>query len=147
MTLSADEVGPIREAGFECELGDMHDAPFPNASFDLIFSNNVLEHAIAPHMALLEHRRMLAPGGYFYAIVPTFETPGGVYTPWHVYCFNEPTWRELFRKAGFAIDRFVTVTETLPGGGRESYFHIRAQAVDPPTPHDEILRRISELKR
>lgn len=146
MTLNADEVAPIRAAGFDCELGDMHDAPFDNSIFGLIFSSNVMEHAIAPHVALLECRRMLAADGLFYMIVPTFETPGGAYTPWHVYCFNESTWRELLRKAGLAVKKFVMQSETLEGGAVETYLHFLAQAVAPPEPHDEILRRISALK-
>lgn len=147
MTLSADEIGPIRAAGFSCELGDMHDAPFANEAFELIFSSNVLEHAIAPHVALLECRRMLKPAGCFYAIVPTHDTAGGACTPWHVHCFDHDTWRWLFQKAGFAIAGFDRVTERLAEGAVEHYYHIRAHAVTPPAPHDEVLRRISELKR
>lgn len=147
LTLSADETGPIREAGFFCRIGDMHDAPFLNGDFDLIFSSNVLEHAIAPHMALLECRRMLKLGGVFYAIVPTHDTAGGACTPWHVHCFDDTTWRWLFQKAGLQVDSLDRVTERLAEGAHESYYHIRAHAVTPPAPHDEVLRRISELKR
>lgn len=145
LTLSADEIGGLRD--FDSTLGDIHDAPFANASFDLIFSSNVFEHAIAPHVALLECRRMLRPGGTFYMIVPTFETPGGGCTPWHVYCLAADNWHELLHKAGLRVD-FVQsrVVETLEGGANESYHHFRAVAVDPPEPHDEILRRISALK-
>lgn len=147
LTLSADEVGPIRDAGHNCELGDMHDMPFANGVFDLVFSNNVFEHAIAPHVALLECRRVLREGGTFYAVVPTFETPGGGCTPWHTYCLDEKHWRSLCNKAGLRIDTWEFTTETLEGGAVEKYHHIRAIAVPPPWPHDEILRRISELKK
>jgi SAM-dependent methyltransferase len=147
LTLSADEVAPIRAAGHRCEIGDMHDMPFENGRFDLVFSNNVFEHCIAPHVALLEARRVLREGGTFYAIVPTFETAGGGCTPWHTYCLDEKHWRMLCQKAGLRVDRFEKTTETLEGGAVEHYYHMRAVAVTPPWPHDEILRRISELKR
>jgi SAM-dependent methyltransferase len=44
--------------------------PYPGASFDLAFCNNVLEHLEDPVRSLLEVRRVLKPGGWFLAKAP-----------------------------------------------------------------------------
>lgn len=44
--------------------------PYPDASFDLIFSNWVLEHVEDPAMVSSELMRVLKPGGYFCAVTP-----------------------------------------------------------------------------
>lgn len=128
------------------EVGDMHDTPFETAAYDLIFSSNVFEHAIAPHMMLLEMRRLLKPGGVLYFVVPEFETAGGDASPWHVYCFPERTWMSLLHKSGFAAEPAKRAVEDFGGGAVESYLHIKAIAVEPPAPMDELLRRIIKLK-
>ena len=43
--------------------------PFPNASFDVIHSNQVIEHLVGTDLFMREIRRLLRPGGY--AIVST----------------------------------------------------------------------------
>lgn len=147
LTLSADEIDGLRRScASDVFIGDMHDMPLGNASFDLVFSSNVMEHAIAPHMALLECRRVLREGGTFYAVVPTPDTAGGNVTPWHTYCFDVGHWMALLSKAGLRCETIRRENETLEGGAVESYFHIKAVAVPPPPPHDEVLRRISEGK-
>ncbi len=44
--------------------------PYPEGSFDLVFSNNVLEHLAAPEGSLKEILRVLKPGGVFLAKTP-----------------------------------------------------------------------------
>ncbi len=45
------------------EVADVYDLPFPDDSFDAVFSHNVLEHLKEPLTALNEMRRVLKPGG------------------------------------------------------------------------------------
>jgi len=125
---------------------DVHDTDLPSAYFDLIFSSNVFEHVFAPYVALMECRRLLRKGGYFYAIVPTFDTAGGGVTPWHISCLAGKHWSELLNKTGFVCERIEHVGETLEGGALEMYFHIRARAVDLQEPHAEVMRRLIEAK-
>lgn len=48
--------------------------PFPEASFDVVVSNQVFEHVADPRPALAEIARVLVPGGTFVALFPVRET-------------------------------------------------------------------------
>ena len=50
--------------------GDMHDLPLSDGTYDAVFANHVLEHAIAPLIAMHEFARVLKPGGVLYVGVP-----------------------------------------------------------------------------
>lgn len=45
--------------------------PFPDASFDIVFSSNVLEHVKDLEQLHSEERRVLKPGGYCLHVMPT----------------------------------------------------------------------------
>jgi len=44
--------------------------PYPDGSFDVVFSDNVMEHVQDPEKVLLEIKRVLKPGGVFLAKTP-----------------------------------------------------------------------------
>lgn len=44
--------------------GDIHDLPFPEESFDFVFSN-IFDHALKPRVFMREAQRVLRPGGLF----------------------------------------------------------------------------------
>jgi SAM-dependent methyltransferase len=51
-------------------IGFGENIPWPNNTFDLIFSDNVLEHLIEPNKVFFEVQRVLKPGGVFLAKTP-----------------------------------------------------------------------------
>jgi SAM-dependent methyltransferase len=61
----------------EGEFGDVRidvtDLDFPDASFDIVLCNHVLEHVPDDRQALRELRRVLAPGGWASLLVPDLE--------------------------------------------------------------------------
>lgn len=54
----------------EGRVADGGSIPYPDASFDLVFSDNVVEHLDTPEQVFAEVRRVLKPGGLF-----LFKTP------------------------------------------------------------------------
>jgi len=118
-------------------LGDMHEMPFHNDSFDRLYASNVLEHALAPYVALLECRRVMPYGGLAYFVMPDFAGAEGGRGPFHLHCLTREVWEELMRKAGFVVSR----VDTVKGAEDPSYtyYEYRCQACDPPDPHNRML--------
>jgi SAM-dependent methyltransferase len=60
--------------------------PFGDASFDLVLSDNVVDHAERPDAILAEMARVLRPGGVFYFSVhvhhPIYAVASGVHAGW-----------------------------------------------------------------
>jgi ubiquinone/menaquinone biosynthesis C-methylase UbiE len=64
--------------------------PFPDASFDLVFSSTVLEHTDDPVAVLREALRVLKPGGYMQFVFPNYASffEGHYAIPWIPYLNN-----------------------------------------------------------
>jgi len=73
--------------------------PFPDASFDYVFTTSVLEHVSHPRKLLLEIARVLKPGGKFYLSFPNRwaprETHSGV---WFISYLPLPLAEFIFRR-------------------------------------------------
>jgi ubiquinone/menaquinone biosynthesis C-methylase UbiE len=67
--------------------------PFPDASFDIIYSTNVLEHVEDPVKVIREAVRVLKPGGTMQFVLPNYRS----YYDGHYGVFHPPLWwRGLF---------------------------------------------------
>lgn len=51
-------------------VGDAHNIPFPDSSFDAVIHIYVFEHLHSPRKAASEILRVLKPGGYMLGIIP-----------------------------------------------------------------------------
>lgn len=62
------------------------DLPFPDASFDIVLCDNVVDHALSPRRILEEIARVLAPGGLFYFSVnvhhPVYHLAASAHAGW-----------------------------------------------------------------
>jgi SAM-dependent methyltransferase len=54
----------------DAKIASAEAIPYPGASFDLVFCDNVLEHLDRPEVVFREVARVLAPGGSFLAKTP-----------------------------------------------------------------------------
>lgn len=61
-------------AGVDCLIEDCagENLSFPDQSFDLVYSSNVLEHVQDPAKVLAESVRVLKPGGYLFFTYPNY---------------------------------------------------------------------------
>jgi GT2 family glycosyltransferase/2-polyprenyl-3-methyl-5-hydroxy-6-metoxy-1,4-benzoquinol methylase len=63
--------GMVKSDGVQCE--DLQQLSFPDDHFDLVITQDVLEHVPEPGKALKEIQRVLKPGGYHIFTVPYHE--------------------------------------------------------------------------
>lgn len=133
-TVSAIDLAP--EAVAHCRLrgehevreGSVLDLPWPDASFDLVHSADVLQHlpvAGGPARALAEAHRVLRPGGSI--LVRTNARPsGGLCAGPDYQRFDGPALRRLLEQAGFAVER-LTYVNFLPSLLAEARERLRPQ--------------------
>jgi SAM-dependent methyltransferase len=147
LTSHEPEVEVFRASGMDIyrEVGDMHDMPMASGHYDIVFSSNVLEHALAPYCALMEARRVATPGGIGYFILPAFEGDEGGVGPFHLHCLDERVWRELLRKTGWTVADAFFQPGVQPHATK-GYTHYRCVASSPPEPHDRVLKELITFK-
>ena len=118
--LSAHAVERARAIGVEVFHGELSQARFPDAAFDLVYMGDVLEHVPDCRSALAEVVRVLAPGGHSYLRGPiTTHSLGrslalSVYgalgrdlvlaePPYHLWEFTPRSLRRLFEDCGLEV--------------------------------------------
>jgi SAM-dependent methyltransferase len=75
-------------------VADVHRLPFPDGSFDLVFSIAVFEHLHSPWLAAREIARVLRPGGRVFVLCAFFQQLHGY--PDHYFNHTESGLRRLF---------------------------------------------------
>lgn len=90
----------------EYAVGDVHDLPFPDASFDVVHAHQVLQHVADPVLALREMGRVGRPGG----LIAVRDADYGAFT-WYPADPDLDEWLRLYRDAALA-------TGAQPDAGR-----------------------------
>ncbi|MCX7386112.1 MAG: class I SAM-dependent methyltransferase [Planctomycetales bacterium] len=111
-------------------VGDVHQvlAELPNASFDLIVFNDLLEHLVDPYKCLASCQRLLQPGGRILASIPNMRfwpalsdlvfqadwryRDAGVMDETHLRFFTEKSIRRMFDDAGFVVEQMHGINKT-----------------------------------
>lgn len=103
--------------GLEVFCGTLAEAAYADDHFDVVYTNSVLEHLEHPFANLVEARRILRPGGVFYADTVNWDsyTRRILGAGWryldpidHVHLYTPRNVRELARRAGFEVERIWT---------------------------------------
>lgn len=84
----------------DLRLAEMHNLPFNKNCFDCLFAANVLEHSVAPYVALREWRRVLKPNGWLIIVLPSKEWLAEYY---HYSVLTHSQTKDLMYKAGFKL--------------------------------------------
>jgi len=128
--------------------------PFDNEEYDLVYSNQVLEHVRFPDIALSEIQRVLKEGGYFIGQTSQFE-PYHSYSMWNFTIYG---FKRIVEEAGLkliqirpSIDGFTLMERTYKGRppGYSKYFseespinqEIEKLAISQEKPHRIINHR------
>ena len=80
---------------------DIHELPFSDGEFDFVYASHILEHAVAPMIALEEIRRVMKVGAEGLFWMPYHDR--GQSLPYHFSCFRPHVWRDLIKKAKFSL--------------------------------------------
>lgn len=102
----------IESGALSIYKGTSDQMPFPDNSFDKVYCINVIYFWNDPSGHLLEIKRVLRPGGFFYAVVRTVDTLNIMpFTRYGFNKFSDEKWKSLFEKEGFQISRIVPFSE------------------------------------
>jgi len=154
----------LRDHAVRCMTADVHDLPFQSGWFDFVYAANVMEHAFAPYIALMESRRVVRLGGRVFFLFPSFEGREGGTGPFHLHCLDVTVWGELLRKTGHQVDETWDCRSTTPisvqallsrhpdGSFAERtgcawYVGYVCTAVVPPSPHDRVLSALVDYRQ
>ncbi|HEY4245827.1 MAG TPA: class I SAM-dependent methyltransferase [Lacunisphaera sp.] len=99
------------DLGMKVRVGSVEEQSYPNASFDAVTLNHVIEHVPDPIRTIQECARILKPGGKLVMFTPNAASLShryfkqdwrGLEPPRHLHIFSFESMRQLFNKADFA---------------------------------------------
>ena len=130
-TYSAVEPSPVlaeqlRARGFEVRQAWTPPIPAPDASFRVVYADQVLEHMPgidAARAFVAEAARVLLPGGVFFVVVPDYLKERGFF--WdidytHNFVTTERRVRQLMYDGGFDVKRVVRSIGSATGPARDA---------------------------
>lgn len=117
LEVSRPAVEHIRKMGFTVFNGELAEAHYPGAHFDVVTCSEILEHVPDPQALVTEVARILRPGGLFWATTPHGRGMSArllgtkwsiVCPPEHLHLFSRRGIRNLLKAAGFNHPHILT---------------------------------------
>ncbi|HEY6124678.1 MAG TPA: methyltransferase domain-containing protein, partial [Steroidobacteraceae bacterium] len=90
-------------------VADVQQLPFASGSFDSVVANNVLEHLTDPLQGLREIRRVLAPGGRLFTLIPFDALSSRHELPAHNWKLDRRSLVAAVTAAGFTVSRLTVI--------------------------------------
>jgi SAM-dependent methyltransferase len=146
LDVSSHAAKHVRELGFEVFEGELSEAAYPSAQFDVVTAAELLEHIFEPAALLREVARILRPGGLFWTTTPHARGISGrmlglkwrcVWPPEHLQLFSIRGLKALLREAGF---RDIHVDTT--GGNPVEIWHALGRTKSAPKTVDQHFDRV-----
>jgi SAM-dependent methyltransferase len=114
-SVEGQEVDPLSadvatKTGIKIHLGPLQNLGLPDASYDAIVMNHVIEHVHDPLKLLIECHRLLKTNGTFVAVTPNIHSYGhrifksywrGLEPPRHILLYCQESLRRIAQTAGF----------------------------------------------
>ena len=75
-----DYIKYAQSKGRKVEFGDIHDLPYKDSTFDIVYCRHTLEHTLYPQKALQELYRVVKTKGVLYVSLPMEMQPHGKHT-------------------------------------------------------------------
>lgn len=97
MTYAEGEYNECIERGLNVILGDVHDLPFDDNSFDAVITRQTLEHVLSPYVVFKEVERIVKTCGYFVIHVP-LSYDGVDFILEHIYTLTPLQWKLWLEK-------------------------------------------------
>jgi SAM-dependent methyltransferase len=113
--MNPDSVAIAKERGHDdVHVGAVESLPWPDETFDLVTSLDVLEHTADDRVALAEYRRVTREGGAILITVPAFEALWSRHDVQnqHYRRYDRPALRALAQDVGVRVER-VTYFNSL----------------------------------
>lgn len=121
LTINNEEAKNGRhKLGVEIYVGDMHDFT-TTKKFDAIFASNVLEHSVAPFLALLHWRNLLKKDGWIVLVMPSKEWLSEYY---HFSVLTHSQTKDLLYKAGFELLAGPEIKSKIPYNGGDIFYDL-----------------------
>jgi SAM-dependent methyltransferase len=127
-SLCDEDIEICRAKGRDVIRADMHslDAS-PGKFFHLVWARHVLEHSVAPMLALSEFHRVLKPGGWLYAEMPMPDTACRHCTNVNHYSvLTGEMWANLIDRSGFDL-KYGDLIDLKTAAGPDQYHWYLAQ--------------------
>jgi SAM-dependent methyltransferase len=111
-----------KNCGAQVFVGEILDAPFAPASFDVITCFHVFEHLYQPREVLAKVAEWLKPGGIFYTMMPNIDSAGAhifrsywyaLELPRHLYHFSPESLRKVATSVGLQEVSLTTNREVF----------------------------------
>jgi SAM-dependent methyltransferase len=139
--LSEAAVGAARERGHaDLHVGPVERLPWPDATFDLVTSLDVIEHTDDDRVTLRELLRVTKPGGHLLVTVPAYQALWSAHdvVNLHKRRYDRRMLRAAAAESGWSVERMTAFNSLLLAPAAAVRLLQRLRPVDPATHTSEL---------